>query len=396
MKLAKEKDVKDALGLNDLLSEISREVIETLLKGELTSFLGFEKNAPGEKDTSNRRNGFTAKRVKSKFGALEINTPRDRDSEFSAQLLPKGQRDISVLSEKVISLYAKGMSTRDIGAHVQDIYNFKISPEQVSTLTEGVLEQACQWQNRPLEPIYSIVFLDGIFLKMRVEGQVRKITVYNILGITLDGQKDCLGLWIGEAESSRFWLSVLNELKNRGVEDILIICVDNLSGIYDAIETAFPDAEIQKCIVHQIRNSLKHVSYKDRKALCSDLKGIYKAPTEKLGLLALEKFEKAWNEKYPNVAASWRKNWAELSTFFKYPDKIRRLIYTTNPIESVNRCMRKVIKTKSVFPTPESVQKLLYLVIEELSKKWTMKIADWGEIYPQLLVYFKERVEKYL
>jgi transposase-like protein len=396
MKFAKEKDVKDVSGLNDLIGEISREVIETLLKGELTSFLGFEKNAHGEKGTRNRRNGFSPKTVKSKFGPLEINTPRDRDSEFSAQLLPKGQRDISILSEKVISLYAKGMSTRDIGAHIQDIYNFKISPEQVSTLTEGVLEQARQWQNRPLESIYTIVFLDGICLKMRVDGQVRKITVYNILGLTLDGQKDCLGLWIGETESSRFWLSALNELKNRGVEDILIFCVDNLAGISDAIEAAFKDAEIQKCIVHQIRNSVKHVSYKDRKALCGDLKSIYKTSTEKSGLLALDEFEKTWGKKYPNVAASWRKNWHELSTFFKYPDEIRRLIYTTNPIESMNRCMRKVIKTKSIFPTPESVQKLLYLVVDGLSKKWTNKIAGWSVIYPQLLVYFKERVEKYL
>ena len=395
-RLVKEKEVKNLVDFNRLIGELSKEMIETILQGEQSNFLGYDKYDHQCKSTSNSRNGFSSKSVNSTFGPMKLKVPRDRDGTFEPQLVKKGQREISFFDKTVVSLYAKGLSTRDISRHVKEIYNYEISPETVSTITEGIMERAHQWQSRGLEAVYSIVYLDGFFLKIRIDGHVRSVAVYAILGINLSGEKECLGLWVGaEAESSKYWLSVLNELKNRGVEDILIFCVDNLTGISEAIAAAFPKAEIQKCIVHQIRNSLKFVSYKDRKALCSDLKSVYKACSEKPALSALDAFESKWGQRYPNIATSWRRNWSELSTFFKYPEKIRRLIYTTNPIESMNRGFRKVTKTRSIFPTQEAAFKVLYLAVEETSKTWTGRLKDWSEIYPQLLVFFRERLEKY-
>lgn len=395
-RLVKEKEVKNLVDFNHLVGELSKEMIETILQGEQNNFLGYDKYDHQGKSTSNSRNGFSSKSVSSTFGPMDIKVPRDREGKFEPQLVRKGQREISFFDKTVVSLYAKGLSTRDISRHVKEIYNYEISPETVSTITEGIMERAHQWQSRGLESVYSIAYLDGFFLKIRIEGHVRSVSVYAILGINLSGEKECLGLWVGaEAESSKYWLSVLNELKNRGVEDVLIFCVDNLTGISEAIAAAFPKAEIQKCIVHQIRNSLKFVSYKDKKALCSDLKSVYKACSEESALSALDGFESKWGKRYPNIGSSWRRNWSELSTFFKYPEKIRRLIYTTNPIESMNRGFRKVTKTKSIFPTQEAAFKVLYLTVEETSKKWTGRLKDWSEIYPQLLVFFRERLEKY-
>jgi putative transposase len=310
-------------------------------------------------------------------------------------VVKKGQRDISGFEDKIISLYASGMTTRDIKSHVKEIYNYDISPETVSTITDKVLDRAREWQNRPLEPIYAIVFMDATFLKMRSEGHVQNIAVYNIIGINLDGKKECLGLWICENESSKYWLSVLNELKNRGLEDVLIFSVDNLNGISEAIRADFPKAEIQKCVVHQIRNSLKHVSWKDRKMMANDLKGIYKAKTEKAGYSALEEFEEKW-KKFPHVSASWKRNWGELSTFFKYPEEIRRLIYTTNPIESMNRGIKKITKNKAILPNEQAVTKIVYLALRGIEKKWTTRLRDWALIYSQLAIFFEERLEKYL
>lgn len=395
-RLVKEKEVKNLVDFNRLIGELSKEMIETILQGEQSDFLGYEKYDHQGKITRNSRNGFSGKTVNSTFGPMELKVPRDRNGEFEPQLVPKGQREISFFDKTVVSLYAKGLSTRDISKHVKEIYNYEISPETVSTITEGIMERAHQWQSRSLESVYSIAYLDGFFLKIRVDGHVRSVAVYAVLGINLAGEKECLGLWVGaEPESSKYWLSVLNELKNRGVEDVLIFCVDNLTGISEAIAAAFPKAEIQKCVVHQIRNSLKFVSYKDRKVLCSDLKSVYKACSEKSALGALDAFESKWGKRYPNIGSSWRRNWAELSTFFKYPEKIRRLIYTTNPIESMNRGFRKVTKTKSIFPTQEAAFKVLYLTVEETSKTWTGRLKYWSEIYPQLLVFFRERLENY-
>ena len=389
-----------------VMGSITREVIETFLEGELTDHLGYEKYDHGGKaavenigsQTPNSRNGSSRKRVKSKFGDLKLKVPRDRNAEFSPELVKKGQSNIIGLEEKIISMYARGMSTRDISSHVNDIYGYKLSPETVSTITDQIHQRRRHWQSRPLEPIYAIIYLDCLFVKTRSDsGPVKNMPVYNILGITLEGKKECLGFWMSdEGESPKFWLGVLTELKNRGLGDVLIFSVDNLKGISEAIEVVYPAAEIQKCIVHQIRNSNKYVANKDRKELSDDLKSIYQAATEAQGVLALEEFEKKWDKKYPHVSQSWRDNWTELGTFFKYPFPLRKLIYTTNPIESVNRGLRKTVKTKGALPKQEAVQKLFFLAIERMSQNWTKPIGSWGEICPHLMLYFKERVEKYI
>jgi len=395
-KLLKEKGVKNLDDFNAFMRDISKDIVETLLEEELTDYLGFEKYDQKAKVIDNSRNGFTPKIVKSKFGGIDLNVPRDRKSEFEPQVVKKRKRDISGLEEKIISMYAKGMTTRDIQTHIKDLYNYDISPETVSSITDKVLEKAREWQSRPLEQIYAVIYMDAVFLKMRTEGHVRNVALYTIIGISLDGLKECLGLWICETESAKYWLSVLNELKNRGLEDVLIFSVDNLKGISEAIEAVFPRAEIQKCIVHQIRNSLKYVSWKERKTIAKDLKLIYKAATEKEGSAALDDFAEKWDKRYPHVSASWKKNWAELSTFFKYPPEIRTLIYTTNLIESLNRKIRKVAKNKSSFPNEQSLFKLVYLAVEETSRKWTMRHRDWAMIYSQLMIFFEDRLAKYV
>lgn len=394
-KLLKEKGVKSLDDFNALMSEISKEVVESLLEGELTDHLGFEKYDHEAKAIDNSRNGFSSKTVNSRFGEIDLKVPRDRKSEFEPMVVKKRQRDISGMEDKIIAMYARGMTTRDIQSHVKEIYGYEISPETISTITDKVLDRAREWQNRPLEAIYGIVFMDAIFLKMRAEGHVRNIAVYNIIGINLEGKKECLGLWLGDTESSKYWLTVLNELRNRGLEDVLIFAVDNLKGISEAIRAVFPKAEIQKCVVHQIRNSLRHVPWRDRKQMAQDLKSIYKANTEKEGSAALEEFERKW-KKYPFVADSWKRNWGELATFFKYPPEIRGLIYTTNPIESMNRSIRKITKNKAVFPHEQSVFKVVYLALQELEKKWTTRLRDWALVYSQLLIFFEDRLQKYL
>jgi len=376
-KLLKEKKIKSLDDFNTFMRDISKEVLETLFDGEMSDFLGYEKYDHKTKETDNSRNGHSPKQVKSKFGAIDLEVPRDRKSDFEPAVVKKRQRDISGLEEKIVSMYAKGMTTRDIQAHIDDIYGYELSPETISNITDKVLEKAREWQARPLKELYSIVFMDAMFLKMRTEGHVRNVAVYAIVGIDFEGVKEVLGLWIAETESSKFWLTVLNEVKNRGVEDILIFSVDGLAGISEAIRAVYPQAEIQRCVVHQIRNSLKYVSWKERKIVARDLKGVYKAATEKEALSALEAFEKSWNKKYPHIAASWRRNWGELATFFKYPAEVRTLIYTTNPIESLNRGLKKVTKTRSVFPNEDALFKLLYLAVGDISKKWTMRIRDW-------------------
>ena len=395
-KLLKEKGVKNLDDFNAFMRDISKDIVETLLEEELTDYLGFEKYDQKAKVIDNSRNGFTPKSIKSKFGGIDLNVPRDRKSEFEPQVVKKRKRDISGLEEKIISMYAKGMTTRDIQAHIKDLYNYEISPETVSSITDKVLEKAREWQSRPLEPIYAVIYMDAVFLKMRTEGHVRNVALYTIIGINLDGLKECLGLWVCETESAKYWLSVLNELKNRGLEDVLIFSVDNLKGISEAIEAVFPRAEIQKCIVHQIRNSLRYVSWKERKPMAKDLKFIYKAATEKEGSAALDDFAEKWDKRYPHISASWKKNWAELSTFFKYPPEIRTLIYTTNLIENLHRKIRKVAKNKSSFPNEQSLFKLVYMAVEEASRKWTMRHRDWAMIYSQLMIFFEDRLAKYV
>lgn len=394
--LLKEKNVKTLDDFNSLMGELSREVLENLLDGEMTDFLGYDKYDHKAKRIDNSRNGFSGKQVKSNFGKVALTIPRDRDSKFSPQLVKKHERDISGLDEKVISLYAKGLTSRDICSHIAEIYDHQLSPESVSNITDKMLESAREWQSRPLERIYAIIFLDALFVKMRLDGVVRNVAVYSILAITLSGHKDCLGLWISESESASYWASVLSELKNRGVEDVLIFSVDNLSGISEAIGATYPKAEIQKCVVHQIRNSFKYVARKDTKELVRALKCIYQASSQEQAEVALVELKSKWGVKYPQVVKSWESNWVELSSFLKYPPEIRRLIYTTNSIENLHRRLRKVSKTRTIFPNREAVLKLFYLAIEDMNKKHHNPIKNWSGIYPQLLVHFQDRLMPYL
>jgi transposase-like protein len=369
-------------------------VLTTVLEGEMDVHLGYSKHDNGEKPTDNRRNGHSKKEVKSRSGAIDLDIPRDRRSDFEPRIVPKYSKSIALIEEQVISLYAKGMTVRDIQDHLIHVYNYEFSIEAISHITNVVMEKAREWQNRPLDTVYPIVFIDGIIFKVRWDGEVKNISVYGMIGINESGEKNCLGLWLFETESSKQWLSVFNEIKARGVKDVLIFCVDGLTGIENTITSAFPDAEVQGCIVHQIRNSLKYVSYKDYKEVVKDLKGIYKAVSEKEALAELDVFEEKWSKKYPQIAKSWKANWLKLSTFFKYPAEVRRLIYTTNPIESFNRALRKVTKNRCSFPNSDSLFKMLYLAMNDATRKWTGQIRNWPAINAQLSVFFEDRLTK--
>lgn len=389
-------EIADSNSLNAVLRGIIKDVVETAMKTELTGFLGYEKNKSPEADNGNRRNGFTKKEVSSKFGPIELDVPRDRNAEFSPQIVKKRQKHFDGFEDLTLSMYSKGMSTRDIQDHIRDIYNYELSAESVSRITEAVIENANEWQNRPLKPIYPIIFMDALFLKMRVDGRVKNVAAHSMIGVTIKGEKECIGIWLGQNESSKFWLGILNELKNRGVNDVLIFAVDGLTGFPEAIHAAYPDSDVQRCIVHQIRNSLAQMSWKDRKPVAQSLRSVYTAPIEDAAMLALDDFENKWGKKYPQIVSSWKRNWAELSTFFRYPEEIRRLIYTTNPIESLNSRIRKTVKGKNVFPTEASVFKILYLAVQEAEKHWTMRVKDWPRIIAQLSIYYEEKLQKYL
>jgi len=393
--MLKQEGVESTKDLQVLMRGIMKDVIEALYDGEITEHLGYEKHRQGA-GKDNSRNGFSKKTVQSTVGPVELEVPRDRKSEFTPKVIKKRQRDISGIEDKVISMYAKGMSTRDIKEHIYDIYGYEISPETVSNITDTVIEHAKEWQSRPLERVYAIVFMDALVVKLRVDGVVKNVVLYAVIGINLDGEKSCLGLYISETESAKYWLTVMNELKNRGVEEVLIFAVDNLTGISSAIEAAFPHSELQKCIVHQIRNSLKFVSWKERKQVAQDLKTVYTAATEPNAREALESFKRKWDAKYPHISRSWETNWAELSVFFKYTPEIRKLIYTTNPIESFNRALRKVTKTRSLFPTEDALMKLMYLAVRDIERRWTQTIRSWGTIYSQLSIFFEERLAPYI
>ena len=381
--------------INKVMQSMVKDVVEVLTQQEMTNFLGYEKHHPSIEPSDNYRNGYNDKSLNSKFGPIDISIPRDRNSNFNPELIKKRQTDLTGIEDTVISLYAKGLSTRDISSHLEDLYDHTLSPESISSITDAVIEKAREWQVRPLEQIYAIVFMDATFLKVRIEGQVRNVAAYLMIGITLDGTKEVLGIWIAKTETSKYWLGVLNELKNRGVQDVLIFAIDGLNGFSNAISAVYPYAEVQRCIVHQIRNSLKHVSWKDRKEVANDLKDIYRAVNEESAQLALTEFSDKWGNTYPHISMSWTNNWNELSTFFKYPEAVRRLIYTTNPIESLNASIKKVIRNKGSFPTETSAFKLVFLAISEAQKKWTMRLRDWPEIYSQLNIFFKETIQKY-
>ena len=379
--------------IQELFKETIAEFMENGLEAELDDELGYSKYDYKSKNTDNSSNGHSEKTLRTSFGNVELSVPRDRKSEFEPQLLKKNQTSISQdIGEKIISMYAKGISTDDISDHVRDIYGISVSDTTVSRITDKILPLAREWQQRPLESVYAVVYLDAIHYHVRSEGQIVKKAVYIAIAIDLDGHKDVLGMWVGENESAKYWASVLNSLRNRGVEDIFIACTDNLKGFDSAINAVFPNTEIQNCIIHQLRNSGKYVSYKDIKELMNDLKAVYTAPDEQSAFGALEAFGDKWDKKYPKISKSWKDNWPNLSTYFKYPQEIRKLIYTTNAIEGFNRQLRKVTKAKSVFPTDDSLFKMLYLAMIDITRKWTGRRVDWGKIHAQLSIYFEERM----
>ena len=381
---------KPLLGKEGILTPLIKNLTEAALEGELDSHLAKE-------ITTNRRNGKSKKTIKSLNGNFELNSPRDRDGTFSPQLVKKHQTTISTeIEDKIIALYGLGMSYKDIAAHLQEMYGLDVSTGTLSAVTDKIIQTVKEWQSRPLESIYPIVWLDAIHYKIRENGKVTSKAVYTILGVNLEGRKDVLGLYISENEGANFWLQVLTDLSNRGVKDILIACIDGLKGFPEAIESIFPQAEVQLCVVHQIRNSLKYVGSKNQKEFMVDLKRVYKAVTKDLAESELDSLEKKWVDKYPIVIKSWRNNWERISQYFKYPEDIRRIIYTTNTIEAVHRQFRKLTKTKGAFPSKDALLKLLYMGIQNASKKWTMPIQNWSLTISQLAIFFEGRLDKEL
>lgn len=393
LEMLQDAGINDVAGVQDLFKEMVSTVLENGLEAELDEELGYSKYDYRNKQTDNSRNGYSEKTMKTSFGDMDISVPRDRKGDFEPQLIRKQQTTLSGdIEEKILSMYAKGMTTSDIESHIREIYGIDVSDSTISRVTDKILPVVRDWQSRPLESIYAVVFMDAIHFHVRSEGQIVKKAVYIAIGINMDGIKDVLGMWIGENESAKFWLSVMNGMRNRGVEDILIACVDGLTGFTSAIEAVFPKTEIQQCIIHQIRNTTRFVSYKDIKILMADLKKVYAAIDEQTALYELDAFDEKWGSKYPKIAISWRTNWANLSTYFKYPEEVRKLIYTTNAIEGFNRQLRKVTKSKSVFPTDDSLLKMLYLAMIDITKKWTGRRQDWGRIHSQLEIYFDDRI----
>jgi putative transposase len=391
--LIDEYGIKDLKDVHEFVKAITAETIQEVLEGELENELGYSKYDYKNKQTDNSRNGYSKKTVQSSQGEMELKIPRDRNSEFEPELIKKHQMDISSIEDKILFMYSQGTSTRDIEKAMQEMYGIEVDDTKVSRITDKIIPLIREWQERPLQSVYAMLILDAIHYKVREDGIVVKKAAYIAIGTDLEGRKDVLGIWLGATESSKYWLSVLNGLKNRGVEDILIASIDGLSGFVEAINVAYPKTEVQRCIIHQIRNSTRYVSYKDLKTFTADLKPIYKAVDESLGLMALDEFEVKWGKKYPLAVKSWRNNWSELATFFKYPPEIRKLIYTTNAIENFNRQLRKVTKTKSAFVSDDALMKLLYLTTMNIVEKWTMPIKEWGQILDQLYIFFDDRVK---
>ena len=383
---------QDAQDVQDMVKDLLGDTLQGMLEAEMDQKLGYSKYDYQNKDTDDSRNGYSKKTVTSSFGEIDLDIPRDRKGEFEPQIIRKNQTDISNIEDQVLSMYAKGMTTRDISDHLKSVYGVEASAEMISHMTDRILPIAKEWQNRPLEKKYAVVFMDAIHFHVRQDNQTVKKAVYIAIGIRLTGTKEVLGMWIGGNESAKYWLGVLNEMKNRGVEDIMIVSVDGLTGFGDAISAVFPKAEIQRCIVHQIRYSTKFISYKDIRPFMKELKLVYQAATEEQALENLDSLEENWGKKYPTSIASWRNNWPQLSTYFKYPQEIRKIIYTTNAIENFNRQLRKVTKAKTVFPTDDSLFKSLYLAMIDITKKWTGKSWEWGQTLDQLCIYFEDRI----
>ena len=388
--LFEEYDIQTADDIQDALKDLLSGTIKEMMESEMDDHLGYEKYE--RSDESNSRNGTKTKRVRSKYGEFEVDVPQDRDSTFDPKVLPKRQKDISSIDDKIIAMYAKGMTTRQISETIEDIYGFEISEGMVSDITDKLLPRIEEWQNRPLSAVYPIVFIDAVHFSVRKEGLIQKLAAYVVLGINDDGKKEVLSIVIGENESSKFWLGVLNSLKNRGVQDILILCSDGLTGIKDAISTAFPKTEQQRCIVHMVRNTLKYVANKDMKSFAKDLKTIYTAANEESAIARLEEVTEKWSEHYPHAMNRWHENWDAISPIFKFSKDVRTAFYTTNAIESLNSSYRKLNRQRSVFPSAQALLKALYLATFEISKKWTMPIRNWGKIRGELAIMYPDRM----
>lgn len=387
------KTQEDLFGKDGLVKGLTGQLLGKMLEGEMSDHLGYERYDSIGKNSGNSRNGHSEKKLKTGSGSLDIKVPRDRNSSFIPQIVSKNEVKTGELSNKILYFYSTGLSTRDIQEQLKDLYGTEVSSGLISNVTKEILSEVISWRNRALDSVYPIVWMDALVIKCREDNHVIKKAVYLALAVNLEGHKEIIGMWSSENEGSKFWLQCLTELKNRGVSDILICCVDGLSGFPEAIEAVFPKTDIQLCIVHMIRNSVKYVTSKDRKAVCRDLKMIYKASTEEEGLVGLENFADIWDKDYPSISRVWRKKWENLNTFFGFPEEIRKVIYTTNAIESVNMGIRKVIKNKRVFPSEESMFKMVYLAIQRLTKKWTMPIRNWNKALNYFAIKYEGRIE---
>src|SRR5215208_6547082 len=382
----------DLLGQDGLLQQLTKELVERALDGELTHHLGYEQHDSAGDNSGNSRHGPTPKSLRGKRGQVQFDVPRDRASEFEPQLVKKNQTRFDGLDEKIISLYARGMTLSEIQGHLEEIYGVEVSPSLISTVTDAVLDEVRAWQSRPLDAVYPILYLDALQVKVKSQGRVVNRAIYLAFGVNLQGLKEVLGMWAAEAEGAKFWLSVVAELKNRGVGDIYIACVDGLKGFPEAIESVFPNTQVQLCLVHMVRHSLSYVSHRDRKQVATDMKNIYQAATLEEAEHQLAQFDSVWASQYPLIVKSWRANWGRITPMFGYPAEVRRAIYTTNTIESLNMTLRKIIKNRSLFPSDEAVFKLLYLALRNISKRWTMPIRDWGAAMNQFAIIFEGRV----
>ncbi|WGO99488.1 IS256 family transposase [Saccharophagus degradans] len=388
------KGIKTEKDLDDFRKMLTKVTVEAALNAELEDHLGYEKH--GQSGSSNSRNGSGRKRLKTEAGLVDIDTPRDRDGSFEPQLVKKRQTRFTSMDDKILSLYAKGMTTREIVSTFDEMYGAEVSPTLISRVTNSVMERVVEWQSRPLDAVYPIVYLDCIVVKIGQDKQVINKAIYLALGVNMEGHKELLGMWLSENEGAKFWLGVLTELQARGVQDILIACVDGLKGFPEAINSAFPQTQIQLCIVHMVRNSVRYVPWKDYKTVTSDLKRVYQSATEDEALLALDQLSETWDEKYPQISRTWRAHWENLNAIFSYPPDIRKAIYTTNAIESLNSVIRKAIKKRKLFPTDDSAKKVVYLAITEASKKWTMPIRNWRAALNHFMIMFDERLTDYL
>ena len=386
------KKPEDLIGENGLLKQLTKQLLERAMTAELTEHVGYERHDPGGHNSGNSRNGKSAKTLKGTFGTMPIEVPRDRNGSFEPQIIEKHQTRFTGFDDNIISLYARGLSTREIQQHLEEIYQVEVSPALISSVTDEVIEEVKAWQNRPLEEVYPILYLDALQFKVRDGAHVRNKAIYVAIGVKLNGLKEVLGLWVAQTEGAKFWLQVMTELKNRGVNDVFIACVDGLKGFPEAIETVFPKTEVQLCIVHLVRYSLNFVGWKQRKEVARDLKIIYNAATEAEAETRLAEFAAKWDAKFPTIAKSWRSNWARVIPFFAHPPEIRRVIYTTNAIESLNMSLRKVTKTRSSFPNDEAVLKLLYLALRNIAKKWTMPVRDWKAALNRFAIVYENRL----